>query len=465
MPRATPIRLVVRGFLVAGATGGVAVLAAGQPPASPRLATPPALTLAVPATPAPPTRVDDFVRLALERNPRLGRAAFAIDAARGRYVQAGLYPNPVLSITGDELGDRQGPGGIWTAPQVNQELVTGRKLTLSQAVAAREVDRAALDLLSERYALVGAVRSGFYEVYTLQRRAEILAELVKLAGQSVELGQKQLELKQVARLDVIQLEVELERFRAEFESVERELPAAFRRLAAVAGDPRLPVQPLAGAFDAPLPSYDHEATRETVLALHPEVRAAKVAAERAQFALRRAQAEPIPNVTLSSGYVRQNQNRSDDWMIGVSMPIPLWNRNQGNIRAAQAEIGVAVQDVGRVENDVAERLATAFRTYESARQRAERYKTSLLPRAEETYELSLKAFKGGQFEYLRVLQAQRAVAEARLEYNRALGEAWRAAGEISGLLLEEVWPPMPPAPAAPVVVPPALPAPVPMPKP
>ncbi|HVK16010.1 MAG TPA: TolC family protein [Fimbriiglobus sp.] len=454
MFRATPIRAVIRGLLVAGGTGGVAFLAAGQPPAAPRLATPPA---PVPAVPAPPTGVDDFVRLALERNPRLGRAAFAIDAARGRFVQAGLYPNPVLSITGDELGDRQGPGGIWTAPQVNQELVTGRKLTLSQAVAAREVDRAALDLLTERYALVGAVRAGFYEVYALQRRAEILADLVKLAGQSVELGQKQLALKQVARLDVIQLEVELERFRAEFESVERELPAAYRRLAAVAGDPRLPVWPLAGTFDAPLPDYDPEKTRETVLAVHPEVRAARVAIERAQFALRRAQAEPIPNVTLSSGYVRQNQNRSDDWMIGVSMPIPLWNRNQGNIRAAQAEIGIAVQDVGRVENDLAERLATAFRTYGSARQRAERYKTSLLPRAEETYELSLKAFKGGQFEYLRVLQAQRAVAEARLEYNRALGEAWRAAGEISGLLLEEVWP-LPPAPAAPVVVPPAAPA-------
>jgi cobalt-zinc-cadmium efflux system outer membrane protein len=397
--------------------------------------------------------VDDFVRLAMERNPRLGKAAFAIDAARGRYTQAGLYPNPVLGITGDELGDRQGPGGIWTAPQVNQELVTGRKLTLSQAVAAKEVDRAALDLMAERYALIGSVRSGFYEVYALQRRAAILAELVKLAEQSVELAHKQLELKQVARLDVIQLEVELERLRAEFEAVERELPAAYRRLTAVVGDSRLPLRSLAGSFDVPLPDYDLEKVRETVLAVHPEARAAKVAVERAQFALRRAQAEPIPNVTLSTGYVRQNQNRSNDWMIGVSVPIPLWNRNQGNIRAAQAEVGVAVQEVGRVENDLADRLATAFRAYQSARQRAERYKTSILPRAEETYELSLKAFKGGQFEYLRVLQAQRAVAEARLEYNRALGEAWRAAGEISGFLLEEVWP----APPRPAQAPPAVP--------
>ena len=174
-----------------------------------------------------------------------------------------------------------------------------------------------------------------------------------------------------------------------------------------------------------------------------------MAVDRARAAVRRAEAEVVPNVTLSAGYTRQNQNRSNDWAAGVSVPLVLWNRNQGNIRAAQAEVGAAAQEVGRVEADLAARLAQAFQTYAAARQRVGRYTGAILPRAEETYKLSLEAFKGGQFEYLRVLQAQRAVAEARLELNRALGEAWRAAGEISGLLLEEGWPVAPPAPVPP----------------
>ena len=86
------------------------------------------------------------------------------------------------------------------------------------------------------------------------------------------------------------------------------------------------------------------------------------------------------------------------------------------------------------------RVATALRVYASAFRRAEHYRTEIIPRAEETYGLSTKAFKGGQFEYLRVIQAQRAVAEARLEYTRSLAEAWKAAAELSGLLLEESWP-------------------------
>lgn len=392
--------------------------------------------------------------MALSRNPRLARATLGIDAARGRQIQAGLYPNPVLAVIGDELGDRQGPAGIITAPQVTQEIVTGGKLELSRAVAAREVDQAALALLTERYAVIGSVRAAFYEVLALERRREISAELVRLSEQAVAQARTAVENKQMARIDLVPLEVELERFRADLDALERELPAARGRLAALAGDPRMNPSGLSAPFDLP-PVYDFERAREAAMAAHPEVRSARVGVERAQAALRRAEAEPVPNLSVSTGYVRQSQNRSNDWMLGVSAPVPLWNRNQGNIREARANLGIALQDVSRAENDVAERLSVAFRAYAAARQRAARYRAQIVPRAEESYDLAMKAFKGGQFEYLRVIQAQRAAAEARLELNRSLGEAWRAAAELSGLLLEEAWPgPLPDPGAVPDMAPP-----------
>ncbi len=389
--------------------------------------------------------VDQLIQIAIERNPRLARASFAVDAAEGKRIQAGLYPNPIISATGDELGDRTGPGGIWSAPQINQEIVTGRKLSLSQAVAALEVDQATLGILNERYAIIGQVRSAFYDAYTLQRRAEILKSLATLVEQSVGTGRKLVEGGNIARLDLIQLEVQYEQVVADLEAVNRELPGAFRRLAAVTGDSTIPFARLEGAFESEVPLYDLDRGVDIVREVHPEVRSAKVGVDRAQAALRRAQVEPIPNLTLASAYVRQNQNASSDWMVGVSLPLPTWNRNQGNIRTARAEIGVNASDVGRVQNELVDRLATAHRQYAAARQRAERYRLAIIPRAEETFKLSTDAFKGGQFEYLRVLQAQRSLIEARLEYNRSLGDAWKAAGEISGLLLEEAWPPKSPA--------------------
>ncbi len=414
-----------------------------------------------PAEPAA-TPVDEWAQLALSKNPRLGKATFAVDAAQGKYVQAGLYPNPNLAANWDEIGDRTGPGGILNVPRFTQEIVTAKKLSLSQAVAATEVNQATLALLRERYAVLGTVREAFYDLYALERRIAVLDELVKLADEATKTSKILLENKQIARLDQVQLEVELSRFRSQAEAARRELPGARRRLAAVVGDSRLPIGPAAGPYEE-VPTYEQERTLEVVLATHPDVRTAMVGVERAQAAVRRAEVEPIPNVTFTTGYIRQFENRSHDFQLGLSAPIPVWNRNQGNIRAAKAELGMALQEVGRTENDLTERVATASRAYAAATKLAAQYRDDILPKAEETYKLSLEAFKGGQFEYLRVIQAQRAVAEARLEYNRALGDAWKASAELSSLLLEEWWPgpaPKKPGPGAgPVVVPAPKPAP------
>lgn len=387
----------------------------------------------------------DLIGLTLERNPRLAQVSWAVDTARGRAVQAGLYPNPTVNVTGNEISDRTGPGGIWTV-YTGQEIVRGNKLGLSQAAALKEVDQATLNLVAERYQVFTEVRQAFFEVVTLQRRAEILSELIKLADKSVENANKLLKAKEGSQLDVVQLEVDLERYRAELESTQRALPAAYRKLAASVGVQDMPIVSVVGNLDTPLPDYDLDQLRAYVIGIHPELRSAQVGVERAQFLVRRAEAEPIPNPTIGVGYTRQGQNRSNDWDIGVSLPIPVWNKNQGNIRAAQAQVREAVSRVGRVENDLVNRLATAFGSYAAAQKRAERYKTAILPKAQETYQLSLKAYQGGQFEYLRVLAAQRTVAEANLELVRSLGEMWRAASEIAGLTLEDQWPLGPAAP-------------------
>ncbi len=426
---------------------------ADEPPAA---KSEPAKAPAAPLAPTVPpggTGVEELVEFAVGRNPRLAKAALAVEAAVGKYVQAGLYPNPTVSVTADEVGDRTGPSGTITAPHLSQEIVRGRKLALAQAVAAREVDQATLATLAERSAVVGAVRTAYYDLYALEKRLAALDEVVKLATDAVTAGKTLKEKGQIARLDLVQLEIELERYRARAEAARRELPGARGRLAAAVGDPRMAIGPGVGPYED-VPRFDADRTLETVLATHPEVLSARVGADRAQAVVRRAEAEPIPNVTVSAGYVRQGQNRSNDYSVGVSMPIPLWNKNQGNIRAASAELGMAVQEVGRVQNALAERVASLLRTHSAAIQEAELYKKEILPRAEETYTLYAEALKGGKFDYLKVLQAQRGIAESRIEYNRALGEAWKAAAELSAMLLEERFPVVPPRA---VEVPPAAP--------
>jgi cobalt-zinc-cadmium efflux system outer membrane protein len=351
-------------------------------------------------------------------------------------------------VTGEEIGKR---GGIQTLPLVTQEIVTGGKRDLSRSVAEREVDQAQLALVRQRFALFTTVRQGYFEVLTIQRRIEVLDESVKLAGQSHDNAQKLFKQQQIAELDLLPFQVEWERLKADAEAARREQAAAWGRLTASIGIPDLPLKSLLGSLEAALPDYAFESVRAVVLEVHPEIHAAQVGITRTQLAVNRARADRLPNVTVAGGYQQNFNDRESQATYQVSVPLPLWNRNQGNIRAAQAELGRAIQEVKRVQNDLTGRLATAFGQYAAARQRAERYRSTILPNATRAYRLSQEAFRGGQFEYLRVLQAQRAAAEANLEYIRTLGEAWRAASEIAGLLLEENWPCPPAGPSAPTM--------------
>lgn len=403
--------------------------------------------LAAPNEPAPKAMtLDDLINLGLARHPKLQQAEIAVETARGLAIQAGLCPNPVLNIGGDEIGDRTGPGGTWS-PMVTQEIVVKKKLPLARAAAERTVDQATWQVATQRAAMMTSIRQAFFDLLATQARLDVQMHLVELGERSVATVDKLAAARQASRIDVLQLTVELERFRADTAAVRAEVPAAFRRLAAVIGVVDLPSVPIVGVLEAPLPDYNLDRGRQLVLTVHPELQVARIGVDKSQLLLARARVEPYPNLTFGAGYIRQTQNRSNDYGLSLAFPVPVWNRNQGNIRAAQAQVADAHQEVNRVEADLTDRFATAYRDYASARRRAEHYRDAVLPRARELTQLSLQAQAAGQLEALKVLAAQTAIENARLELVKAYGDAWKAAATIAGLTLEEPWPPISPEPA------------------
>ena len=387
--------------------------------------------------------LEALVTLGLEQNPRLAKVTYGVEAARGRAFQAGLYPNPTVAVVFDELNDKTGPGGVNQLPMFSQDIVTGRKLTLSRAAAEREVEQANWAVMTERYTMLAEIRAAYFDALALQERVKLLCD-IRRYGRDITKTVRSLrdDAKQLADIDVLPVEAELLRYDADVESAQAEKAATYKQLAALLGINRLTITKVAGRFeDYSFPEYSAENTPLYVLSVHPEIQAAQWGVEKAKLLVQRAKAEPIPNLSVNGGYIRQNQNRSDDYSLGVKASIPLWDKNQGSIRAAEAELCAAIQDVARVENTLTLRVASSLREFAAAQKRADRYR-AVVAKAEQAQNIA-NDDQRRNLSPLMVLELQRSLRQARLERLKSLGDAWKAAATISGLTIEDNWPPTP----------------------
>jgi cobalt-zinc-cadmium efflux system outer membrane protein len=380
--------------------------------------------------------LDDFTRLAESASPALRQALAEIEVSRGRAVQSGLYPNPVVSGGSPQWG---GSGSQFYG-QLSQEIVTKGKLRLNRAAAGREVAQAELRFVLTRFELLTAVRQGFYGVLAGQRRIEILERLVEVAKLSEDSIARLERGGEATRADLLLIQIEREKAELALENAQATLEAGRRRLAAVAGVPDAPIGQVAGELVAPATDFAALARQSGVLDSNALVQIAQAEADRARILLRRAQVEPWPNVTLAGGYMQEAGFPNHLGLFSIEMPIPVWNRNQGEIRAARAAASSASERVQRTYNELAAQLATAVGRYEAAAQQTGRIQSAIIPKARESLDLTRKGVAAGQFGFLTLLQAQRSNAEADLGLVNALEALWTSAAEIAGLLQREAFP-------------------------
>jgi cobalt-zinc-cadmium efflux system outer membrane protein len=377
--------------------------------------------------------LDEAQGIALANHPALGRAGAQIQAARGQWLQAGLGPNPQIGYLASEIGNdgRAGQqGGL-----VSKEFVTGGKLELARQVASRDVALAEQRLAAQRLRVLNDVRVAFFDVLISQRRLQVAQNLSKIGEQVIKTAEALRKAKEASTADVLRAQIEAEAARIELSRAQFQLDAAWRSLSALMGVPSMPMPALAGDAEPPSCEYDWQASLQRLLSESPEMAAAVLRVERARWALSRAQAEPIPNVTLEGSVQHDSATRDTFAGVQASIPIPLFNRNQGNILAAQSELRAAERDVDRVALGLQQRLAIVFSQHAAAQREASGYKEGILDRAKTTYELVDRGYRQGEFNFTDVLTAQRTYFQAHLTYLNALREVRAAEAKIEGLLL------------------------------
>ena len=389
--------------------------------------------------------LESLERMALANNPTLGQAAAGVQLAAGKKVQAGLYPNPTIGATGDEIATGPIIRGGEIGGGFSQRIVTAGKLGLSRRVGEQDQREAVAEADAQRYRVLNAVRSLYYQALGHQRTIEVRTQLAQLARQAVRISQELANVGQADRPDLAAAEIEAERIELELLTAQYDRDQTWRQLAAVVNNPSLTPAPLAGNLEE-LPKLDMEPALEAIYKESPELRAANVGVERSELAVRRAKVEKIPDVIVSGG-VRYNRELLEQTTGGALRPvgkegffdirveIPLFNRNQGNVAAARAELERSRLDVERTKLALRSRLALAYRGYQVAMATVERYRSTMIPRAQQAYQLYLSAFQRMGAAYPQALIAQRNLFQLQDDYVKALVRAWQHSIEIQGLLL------------------------------
>ncbi len=373
--------------------------------------------------------------LALARNPELAALSLELRAREGAVVQASARPNPVLEASVEDFagtGAARGSSRSQSTVQLGQLFELGGKRPARTRLAARAVDLARWDYDARRNVIRGQVAQAYLDVLTAQERGVVTADIVRLAERVSSTVAERVRAGKVAPIEETRARAALATTRLELDRVRRELEAARRRLAATWGseDPRFDA--VDGTLDAVItvPSQEELAAR---LSRNPELARWDSEILQRRAALDLEEARRIPDVALSGGPRWLNESRDLAFVLFATVPLPIYNRNEGAIEEARQRLAKGERERGVAGLRLTTALTETYRALSTAAAEIATLKTEVLPAAQEAFEAVNEGYRFGKFGLVDVLEAQRTFFEARSRMLRALSEYHKALAEVERL--------------------------------
>jgi cobalt-zinc-cadmium efflux system outer membrane protein len=375
---------------------------------------------------------------AVARSPELRAARHEVEARKADRLQARLPDNPALGVEAENISAR---GSLAEEDReitvrLSQTFDLGR---ISRArVAARESERAWLELEALEKALRMRARRKFISVLAAQEQLHLARELMGISGRAHALAAAQVTAGKAPPTDSLQTFIALSNARADSGSAADDLALARRDLAAFLGLSRPAFESVEGNLETvrPVPTWEDYAGR---IPHSADWKRIGYGVEVGEAEVGAAKGARIPPVTLEAGIRQVPEEDGRSWVAGLSLPIPLWNWNQGGIRAARARKAKAEAESEARRLDLAESLAALHREASVAHRESMMLRDQVLPAAKATQEGLQEAYRLGKFGSLEALEAQRVLFEARVRYLGALKKH-----HLAMAALEELFPVGPP---------------------
>jgi cobalt-zinc-cadmium efflux system outer membrane protein len=385
-----------------------------------------------------PYTLGELQDLALRNNPAIRRAAAAADAAYGASVQAGLYPNPNVGWQADQMqpGNKPNNNMGQQGAYIQQLIKTCGKLSLAKAAAGMEYINAQVALRRAQIDVMTQVRSAWFEAIVAEETLKVARAIYDLSSEVYSLQIKLVAGGDAATYEPLQLYTQAVRSWSEFVEARNKFIAAHKRLGAALGDPLMTPRLLEGSAVIEPAALSSDDGLQWILENHTDLLIARNSVLKNQFELRLAQVTPIPDISTGTVIQHDNSNGNNQVNLQVGIQLPLFDRNQGNIRAARGRLAEAIEVVKVRQNELAAQYAEAHARYESNRILSASYRDKMLPNLSHVYRAIYHRY---QQEPLKVtfddiVLAQLSLVQGLRSYLQALSDQWRAAVDMGNLL-------------------------------
>ncbi|NWC93780.1 MULTISPECIES: TolC family protein [unclassified Pseudomonas] len=362
--------------------------------------------------------LESALQTAFANNPDMAAAQWEIDIAQGGRQQAGLIPNPVASWDAEDTRRNSRT----TTVKLSQTLELGGKRGARIDVATRAQEAAALTLEQRRNGLRAEVIDGYYGALRAQERLDLAQRSLALAERGLVVANGRVTAGKSSPVEATRAQVQLSEIRLEFNRAQMGLTDAYRRLAASTGAARTDFQAVATQAQA-APTLPSPAQLLARLEQTAELRLAELQIVQGEAALGLEKAQRIPDLDVSIGSQYDASARERVNVVGVSMPIPLFNRNQGNVLAASRRADQARDLRNAAELRLRTETRQALDLWQTANTEVRAFNQQILPAAQSAVDSATRGFEMGKFNFLDVLDAQRTLIAARTQYLMATAQA------------------------------------------
>jgi cobalt-zinc-cadmium efflux system outer membrane protein len=377
----------------------------------------------------------DALSAALLHNPDLQAFSAEVRAREARALQAGVLPNPTLRA---EVEDFAGDGihssfkSAQTTISLAQLVELGGKRAKRRRLASLDRDLAGWDYEARRATVLADVTRAFVAALAAEQRLRLSDELIGVASGSVKEVGAHVRAGAVSPIETERAEVALSRTRLDRVEVQHELQGAFAALAASWGSTHQTFESVRGDLDRVTPPAPEE-TFFAGIDTNPDLARWATELEQRRAAIDLEEAKRIPDVVVGLGGRRFNETETNAAVFELSVPLPLFDRNQGAIAEAQQRLAKARAERAAAETAVRRALTRAYQDLHAAFDRLTSLRDEVIPRARTVYDGARDAWAKGLFRYLEVLDAQRSLFELRVEYVQTLATYHAAAAEVERL--------------------------------